>query len=46
MNNNNAERKYLDYLETVKEVSFDLGTPGENLEQFLFIFGNNLKTDS
>lgn len=40
----NAEKKYLDFLRLTNEVSKKLETKGENVEQFLFIFGNNLKT--
>jgi hypothetical protein len=40
----NAEKKYLDYLDITYKLSVDLNTHGENIEQFLFIFGNNLKT--
>ena len=39
----NAEKKYLDFLRLTSEVSKNLGTDGENIEQFLFIFGNNIK---
>jgi hypothetical protein len=39
----NAESKYLIFLKKMNEVAANLGTRGENLEQFLFIFGNNLK---
>lgn len=39
----NAEKKYLDFLQLTNEVCKNLGTEGENIEQFLFIFGNNLK---
>jgi hypothetical protein len=39
----NAEKRYLDFLHLTNQVSKKLGTRGENLEQFLFIFGNNLK---
>lgn len=40
----NAEKKYLDFLRLTNEISKELETEGENIEQFLFIFGNNLKT--
>jgi len=40
---NNAEKKYLDFLRLTNDVSKQLETEGENIEQFLFIFGNNLK---
>ena len=39
----NAEKKYLDFLHLTNQVSEKLKTKGENIEQFLFIFGNNLK---
>lgn len=39
----NAENKYLDFLKLANEVAKTLVTEGENIEQFLFIFGNNLK---
>jgi len=39
----NAEKKYLDFLRLTNEVSKKLGTNGENIEQFLFIFGKSLK---
>ena len=43
INNYNKERKYLDYLKLSNQLSKKLETTGENIEQFLFIFGNNLK---
>jgi hypothetical protein len=43
INNYNAENKYLDYLEISNDISSVLNTQGENVEQFLFIFGTNLK---
>lgn len=42
----NAEKKYLDFLQLTNEISKNLVTSGENIEQFLFIFGNNLKPKS
>lgn len=39
----NAESKYLDYLYLTNQIAKRLETKGENIEQFLFIFGNNLK---
>lgn len=39
----NAEKKYLDYLQLAKQLAIDLETQGENIELFLFSFGNNLK---
>jgi hypothetical protein len=39
----NAAKKYLDYLQLTNRISKDLETNGENIEQFLFIFGNNIK---
>lgn len=41
----NAEKKYLVFLQLTNDVSKRLNTEGENIEQFLFIFGNNLKTN-
>lgn len=41
----NSEKKYLDFLLLTNEISKRLETEGENIEQFLFIFGNNLKTN-
>jgi hypothetical protein len=41
---NNAEKKYLDYLQIVGKLSKDMETEGENIELFLFTFGNNLKS--
>jgi hypothetical protein len=41
----NAEKKYLDFLQLANKVSKDIQTDGENIEQFLFIFGSNLKTN-
>lgn len=43
LKNNNKEKKYLDFLQVTNQVSKKLETKGENIEQFLFIFGNNLK---
>lgn len=40
----NAEKKYLDYLQLTRQLAIDLETQGENIELFLFTFGNNLKT--
>jgi hypothetical protein len=45
INYNNGVTKYLDYLAIMSQLSFDLQTKGENIEQFLFIFGNNLRKD-
>lgn len=39
----NAEKKYLDFLQLIKQLANDLDTQGENIELFLFTFGNNLK---
>lgn len=46
INYNNAESKYLDYLDITNKISHDLKTHGENIELFLFQFGNNLKIDN
>lgn len=43
---NNAEKHYLNYLKVMDEVSKSIDTDGENLEQFLFMFGGNLKINS
>jgi hypothetical protein len=40
----NARDKYLEYLNVMSDLSHQIGTNGENLEQFLFIFGRNLKS--
>lgn len=40
----NAEKKYLDFLSLTNQVSKKLETSEEQLEQFLFIFGGNLKS--
>lgn len=42
LNYSNADIKYLEFLHLVKNLSNLLDTNGENIEQFLFIFGNNL----
>ncbi|WP_439698930.1 hypothetical protein ACFGVS_12830 [Mucilaginibacter sp. AW1-7] len=39
----NTENYYLEYLDLVNKASIILNTKGENIEQFLFMFGNNLK---
>ncbi len=44
INYNNAEKKYLDFLQLSRQLAYELETQGENIELFLFIFGNNLKT--
>ncbi len=41
----NAESKYLEFLRLTNQVSIQLETQGENIEQFLFIFGNNLQNN-
>jgi hypothetical protein len=40
----NAQDKYLEYLKVMSGLSHQIGTNGENVEQFLFIFGRNLKS--
>ncbi len=40
----NAEKKYLDFLQFTRQLATDLETQGENIELFLFTFGNSLKT--
>jgi hypothetical protein len=39
----NAEKKYLDFLQLARQVASNIQTEGENIELFLFTFGNNLK---
>ena len=39
----NAENYYIDYLQLTKQLATTLETQGENIELFLFTFGNNLK---
>ncbi len=39
----NAEKKYLDFLQLTRQLANDIETNGENIELFLFTFGNNLK---
>jgi len=45
INYDKAATKYIDYLDTINKLAFHMQTHGENIEAFLFIFGNNLKTD-
>lgn len=40
----NAEKKYLDFLQLASQIASNIETEGENIELFLFTFGNNLKT--
>jgi len=42
----NADKKYLEFLRLSNDLSKKLETKGENIEQFLFIFGKNLKTQN
>ena len=39
----NAHKKYINYLEVTHNLSLSMNTKEENIEQFLFIFGKNLK---
>ena len=39
----NANNNYLNYLSLINRIAKELQTRGENIEQFLFCFGNNLK---
>ncbi|MBS1572855.1 MAG: hypothetical protein JST62_10705 [Bacteroidetes bacterium] len=39
----NAEKKYLEYLQLTRHLANKIETEGENIELFLFTFGNNLK---
>ena len=41
----NTRKHYLNYIRIMNELANRLGTSGESIEQFLFIFGNNLKTN-
>jgi len=43
INYTNAENFYMDYLKTINVTSENLGCREENIEQFLFMFGNNIK---
>ena len=45
ISNYNAERKYLDFLVVTNHIANEIQTENENIEQFLFIFGNNLKNN-
>lgn len=38
-----AEKKYIDFLEMMNQQAKKLETKGENIEQFLYLFGKNLK---
>ena len=40
----NAERRYRDFLQITRQLASKIETEGENVELFLFTFGNNLKT--
>jgi hypothetical protein len=40
----NAQYNYLDYLTIMHASAVELNVSGENIEQFLFLFGKNLKT--
>jgi len=42
---NNATENYLAFLKLINKISTELGTRGENIEHFLFLFGNKLKLD-
>lgn len=39
----NAEKKYLEFLQLTQQLASKIETDGENIELFLFTFGNNLK---
>jgi len=41
----NALKKYFEYLKMLDDCSQKLKVPAENIEQFLFVFGNHLKED-
>ena len=39
----NRESNYLNYIKTIYSIANSINTKSENIEQFLFIFGNHLK---
>jgi hypothetical protein len=39
----NAHKYFIKYIELTNQLAIDMDTSEENIEQFLFIFGNNLK---
>jgi hypothetical protein len=41
----NTRKHFLNYIRIMNELTKRLGTSGESIEQFLFIFGNNLKAN-
>ncbi|MEJ8803421.1 8-oxoguanine DNA glycosylase OGG fold protein [Pontibacter sp. H249] len=41
----NTRKHFLNYIRIMNELANKLGTSGECIEQFLFIFGNNLKAN-
>jgi len=43
INSYNKEKMYMQYLEIMHEQAANLNTKPENIEQFLFLFGNHLK---
>ncbi len=43
INYTNAQSRYVQYLDLTKDLADSIGTKPENIEQFLFLFGNNLK---
>ena len=43
INDYNKEKRYLDFLQLTKQIANTIETEGENIELFLFTFGNNLK---
>lgn len=40
----NAEKRYLEFLQLTRQLANKIETEGENIELFLFTFGNNLKS--
>ncbi len=42
INYNNASVRYLEYIELTNQIANRLKTNGENIEQFLFLFGKNI----
>ena len=45
INGYNKETQYLPFLDMTNKTAHAMHTKGENIEQFLFLFGNNLKFD-
>ncbi len=45
INDYNKEKRYLDFLQLTRQIANKIETDGENIELFLFTFGNNLKNN-